>query len=86
MNRTRIEESRATRPKEPLAYEEACRRYAEWCEGQSAKAGEILLGVPTPNRGLSEIVGSTWHLENVNGLLAKVGANGRVWRPRRECD
>lgn len=72
----------AALPKEPLAYEEACWRYAEWCERESAKEGEILIGVPQPNRGLSEVVGSTWHLENVCGPLANVGANGRVWQSR----
>lgn len=68
--------------KEPLAYEEACWRYAEWCEKESVKEGVILFGVPTPNCRLSHIEGSTWRLKNVNGSLASVGWNGRVWRPR----
>ena len=84
MNQSQIRITQATRAKEPLAYEEACRRYADWCERESAKEGVIPVGVPQPNRRLSEVVGSTWHLENVCGPLAKVGANGRVWRPRKE--
>lgn len=79
-----IKNSTKPQAKEPLAYEEAIRRYAEWCDGESVRTGVIPLGIPQPNRGLSEIVGSTWHLENVRGPLAKVGANGRVWGPRRD--
>ena len=84
MNSTRIEEVRIANPKEPLSYDEACRRYAEWSERESASKGVIAVGISQPNRGLSEVVGSSWHLENVNGPLAKVGSNGRVWGPRRE--
>ena len=84
MNSTRIEEVRVANPKEPLSYDEACRRYAEWCERESASKGVIAVGISQPNRRLSEVVGSSWHLENVNGPLAKVGSNGRVWGPRRE--
>jgi hypothetical protein len=76
--------NKRTQAREPLAYEEACRRYAEWSERESAEQGVIPLGIPQPNRGLSEVVGTTWHLENVSGPLAKVGSNGRVWGPRRE--
>lgn len=68
----------------PMAYDDACRRYAEWAELEAAKQGEILCSVSTPKEGLSILVGSTWHLRDVNGPLAKVGANGRVWRPSKE--
>lgn len=72
--------------REPLAYEEACRRYAVWYEQESSEQGVIAVGVPQPNRGLSELVGTTWHLVNVRGPLAKVGVNGRVWGPRKDCN
>jgi hypothetical protein len=78
-----IKDNKKPQAREPLAYDEACRRYAEWCERESVKQGIIPLGIPQPNRGLSEVVGSTWHLVNVCGPLAKVGANGRVWRARQ---
>ena len=86
MNKTTIEETKAARPKEPLAYAEACRRYAEWAEKESANVVGIVAGVPIPNCGLSEVVGSTWRLRNVCGPLASVGWNGRVWAPRKEAD
>jgi hypothetical protein len=76
-----------TKPKHantPLSFDEACRRYVEWAELEAAKHGEVLYGVPTPSTGLSVLVGSTWHLRNVNGPLAKIGANGRVWRSSSE--
>ena len=38
----------------------------------------------TPNAELSVLVGSTWYLRNVNGPLATVTANGRVFRPSKE--
>jgi hypothetical protein len=76
--------ARTALAREPLGFAEACQRYSDWREQESAKEGEILLGVSQPNRGLSKVVGSTWHLENVRGPLAKVGANGRVWGPRRD--
>ncbi len=79
-----IKSNKKIQVREPLAYDEACRRFAEWCEQESAEQGVIALGVPQPNRGLSEVVGTTWHLENVRGPLAKVGANGRVWRPSKD--
>ena len=66
-----------------LSYEDACKRYTEWAELEAAKLGEISYSVPTPSSGLSVLVDSTWHLRNVNGPLAKVGANGRVWRPSK---
>lgn len=71
---------------EPLPYEEACCRFAEWVERESAKEGAISFGVPQPNCKLSKVEGSTWRLRNVNGPLATVGWNGRVWRARREDD
>ena len=79
-----IKNSKKPQAKVPLAYDEACLRYTEWCERESASKGVIAVGISQPNRGLSEVVGSSWHLENVNGPLAKVGSNGRVWGPRRE--
>lgn len=75
--------SKKTHAREPLAYDDACRRFAEWCEQESAEQGVIAVGVPQPNRGLSGVVRTTWHLVNVRGPLAKVGANGRVWGPRK---
>lgn len=84
MTTIKMNSVQATQTKTPLAYEEACRRYTVWCERESANKGVIAVGVSQPNRGLSEVVGSTWHLENVRGPLAKVGANGRVWGPRRK--
>ncbi|MEK6259018.1 MAG: hypothetical protein AABP62_10425 [Planctomycetota bacterium] len=79
-----IKNSEVAQAKQPLDYEEACSQYSEWSEQESAKEGEILLGVPQPNRGLSKVVGSTWRLRNVNGPLASVGSNGRVWQALRE--
>ena len=35
-------EARAAMPTKPLAYDEACQRFADWCERESAKDGEIL--------------------------------------------
>ena len=78
-----IKNSTKPQAKEPLSCDEACIRYAEWCERKSTNVGEILLSVSQPNRGLSEVVGSTWHLENVRGPLGSVGANGRVWGPKQ---
>lgn len=83
MNKTQCNEVQATRPM-PVSYNQACRKFAEWCEWESASAGEILLGVPQPNRGLSKVIGTTWRLRNVNGYLASVGSNGEVWGPRRK--
>lgn len=76
--------SKSKHANKPMLYDGACRRYAEWAELEAAKLGKILCSVPTPSVGLSVLVGSTWHLRNVNGPLAKVGANGRVWRPSKE--
>ena len=81
-----IKNSKKSQAQMPLDYEEACRRYAAWCERELAKEGVIPIGTDTPSRWLSEVVGSTWHLTNVNGLLAKVEANGRVWGPRTESE
>jgi len=79
MNKTETQKQ-----KNPMAYEEACLRYAEWCERETAKECVIPIDVPTPNCRLSQAEGSTWRLRNVNGPLATVGWNGRVWRSRRE--
>lgn len=73
-----------TQAKPPLDYSEACRRYAEWAELETANHGVVLFGVPQPNNRLSEVVGSTWRLRNINGPLATVKANGRVFRLRKE--
>lgn len=60
-----------------MTYEQACDRYAKWVENQSIKKGVVI--VPqTPHRKLSELIGTRWHLSNVNGPLAKVARNGRV--------
>lgn len=81
-NKSTIVASQTKQPRAALAYEEACERYVAWCERVSAKEGAVLLGAPTPNRRLSQVEGSTWHLRNVCGQLATVGWNGRVWRAR----
>jgi hypothetical protein len=85
-NKERVETARTTRTRKPLAYNEACWRYVEWSEREAANEGIIPLGIPTPNWKLSQVVGSTWRLKNVNGLLAKVGWNGRVCRGRKEAE
>lgn len=77
-------EEKSNHANKPLPFEDACQRYAEWAELEAAKQGEMLGSAPTPKGGLSILIGSTWHLRNVNGPLAKVGANGRVWRPSKE--
>jgi len=69
---TLIKNKKLPQAKEPLAYEEACQRYAEWCEREAVKEGEILVGVQQPNRGLSKVVGSAWRFRNVKGPLAAV--------------
>ena len=84
MNEVMVKSARATRSKKPLAYDEACRLFTDWAELDSAESGVVLFGVPTPNYGLSVLIGSTWYLRNVNGPLARVRANGRVFRPQRE--
>lgn len=73
-----------TQAKPRLDYSEACWRYAEWAEQEAANRGVVLMGVPQPNRGLSEVVGSTWRLRNINGPLATVRANGRAFRLRKD--
>lgn len=79
-----IKNSKKPQAREPLAYDEACRRYAQWAELEAAEHGVVLFGVPQPNNRLSEVVGSTWRLRNINGPLATVRANGRVFRLRKE--
>lgn len=83
-NEVQVKSARATRSKEPLTFNEACRLFTEWAELDSAERGVVLFGEPTPNYGLSVVVDSTWHLRNVNGPLARVRANGRVFRPQKE--
>jgi len=73
-----------TQAKTPLGYDQACRRYAEWAELEAAEHGVVMFGTPQPSRVLSELVGTTWRLRNVNGPLATVRANGRVFRLRKE--
>ncbi len=82
----KIKMNKKPQAREPLAFDDACRRFAAWCEKESAEQGVIAVGVPQPNCGLSEVVGTTWHLVNVRGRLAKVGANGRVWGPRKDSN
>ena len=79
-----IKNNKRTQAREPLAYDEACRRYAEWAELEAAEHGVVLFGVPQPNNRLSEVVGSTWCQRNINGPLATVRTNGRVFRLRKE--
>lgn len=68
----------------PLTFGVARQKYVEWAKTEAAKKGQILDSVPTPSEGLSVLVGSTWQLRNINGPMAKVGANGRIWRPSNE--
>jgi hypothetical protein len=70
----------------PLSYNDACRRYADWAEKKTAEQGYVPTDAPIPNRQLSKLVGTTWHLYNVRGFLARVSAKGRVWRPRATCE
>src|SRR5690606_30968505 len=55
----------------PLTYEEACHAFSNWAEGQPGEP-------QTPNEGLSEEHDGLWHLENINGPLAVVTADGEV--------
>lgn len=82
--KTKELDTKSKHANKPLDFEDACLRYKEWAEVEAAKQGQILGGIPTPSSGLSILIGSTWHLRNVNGPMAKVGANWRVWRPSRQ--
>jgi hypothetical protein len=66
----------------PLIYEEACWRWQDWAKA-NAPADEVEIEpAPQPNRQLSKLVGTTWHLKNVHGDLCKVTWNGRVYIAR----
>lgn len=77
-------EKKSKHANKPLDFEDACQRYEKWAEVEAAQQGQMLRDVPMPSGGLPVLAGSTCHLRNINGPLAKVGANGRVWRPSRE--
>jgi len=66
----------------PLTFEEACWHWCDWAKA-NAPAGAIVLEPDQPNRRLSQLKGTTWHLRNVHGDLCNVMWSGRVVRNER---
>jgi hypothetical protein len=63
-----------------LTFEQACQRWQEWVKKEAPSKVEY---TPEPHPLLSDLVGSTWHLDNdYYGDLCKVTWNGRVYVPQ----
>ena len=61
-----------------ITYDEACEHFHAWAKTQAMQEGYPFAITPQPNAGLSEEIDGVWHLENVDGRLAKVYPDGVV--------